>query len=521
MGAPVMLLIRDGWGINPGGREQREANGDATLLARTPFHDELYRRYPGSRLSASGLDVGLPEGQMGNSEVGHLNLGAGRIVYQDLTRINKAVAEGKLRDNEVLKEAFSRAKDARLHFLGLVSDGGVHSHQEHLVALAKAAAAAGVRDIMVHAITDGRDASPTGGAHFISEVETGLDGTGARIATVTGRYFAMDRDRRWDRTKIAWDAVVLGRGNASTERPSNAIKKRYAAGETDEFLKPIIFSHQGEQRVRDEDVVLFFNFRADRARQLSQAFLNPQFACFEREVAPRVRYVTLTRYDKTYRCPAVFPPQSLANILGEVAAKAGLKQLRIAETEKYPHVTYFFNGGVEQAFTGEDRKIVPSPKVATYDLQPEMSAREVTEEVLARMADYDLIILNFANPDMVGHTGVVEAGVKAVETIDECVTRIVPRLLSLGGKALITADHGNCELMRNPDGSRNTAHTTNLVHFIYVADDAENFRVEDGILADVAPTLLFLLGLEPPAEMTGRNLLVRQTADVPAAPPRS
>jgi 2,3-bisphosphoglycerate-independent phosphoglycerate mutase len=521
MAGPVMLLIRDGWGINPGGFEEREANGDATLLARTPFHEELYRSYPRSRLSASGLDVGLPAGQMGNSEVGHLNLGAGRVVYQDLTRINKAVAEGKLRDNEVLKEAFARAKNRRLHFLGLVSNGGVHSHQEHLIALAAAAADAGVTEILVHAITDGRDASPTGGAAFLEEVERGLDGTGARIATVVGRYFGMDRDRRWERTKIAWDAIVLGRGAKSDQRPSAALSERYAAGETDEFLKPLIFSHADEQRVSDGDVILFFNFRADRARQLSQAFLRPDFDGFDREAAPEVHYVTLTQYDKTYGCPSVFGPQSLENILGQVVSAAGLKQLRIAETEKYPHVTYFFNGGVEQSFAGEDRKIVPSPKVATYDLQPEMSAREVTEVVLASMSQYDLIILNFANPDMVGHTGVVEAGVRAVEMIDECVGRILPALLSLGGKCLVTADHGNCEQMRNADGSPNTAHTTTLVHFIYVAEDADAFSIEDGILADVAPTLLFLLGLAQPPEMTGRNLLVKQSAAAPAARPQS
>jgi 2,3-bisphosphoglycerate-independent phosphoglycerate mutase len=503
-----MLLIRDGWGINPGGREQREANGDATMLARTPFHDELYRHYPGATLSASGLDVGLPPGQMGNSEVGHLNLGAGRIVYQDLTRINKAVAEGKLCDNEVLREAFERAKNGRLHFLGLVSDGGVHSHQEHLVALAAAAADAGVREILVHAITDGRDASPTGGATYLEEVERGLDGTGARIATVIGRYFAMDRDHRWERTKLAWDAIVLGRGESRTERPSNVLQERYAAGETDEFLKPLVFSHANEQRIRNGDVILFFNFRADRARQISQAFLRADFDGFDREAVPQVHYVTLTQYDRTYGCPAIFGPQSLENILGQVVSEAGLKQLRIAETEKYPHVTYFFNGGVEQSFAGEDRKIVPSPKVATYDLQPEMSAREVADTVLAKMSEYDLIILNFANPDMVGHTGVVEAGVRAVETIDECVGRIIPELLKIGGKCLITADHGNCEQMRNADGSPNTAHTTNLVHFIYAAQDAAQFRVENGILADVAPTLLFLLGLATPQEMTGRNLLV-------------
>jgi 2,3-bisphosphoglycerate-independent phosphoglycerate mutase len=511
MAKPVMLLIRDGWGINPGGPEQCDANGDATLLARTPFHNQLYRQYPGATLRASGLDVGLPEGQMGNSEVGHLNLGAGRIVYQDLTRINKAIADGELEKNSVLCDAFEHARCRRLHFLGLLSDGGVHSHQNHLIALAKAAKAEGVNDIMVHAFTDGRDTSPTGGAGFLETCEDELAPTGARIVTVVGRYFAMDRDHRWDRTKKAWDAVVLGRGEFSESPPAAALKAQYAKGVTDEFIPALIFSQPNEQRVRDGDVVVVFNFRADRARQLSQAFLEPNFSGFDRGVHPKVRYVTLTQYDVTYSSPYVFAPEVLVNILGEVTSAAGKTQLRIAETEKYPHVTYFFNGGIEKPFPGEDRQIVPSPKVATYDLQPQMSAPEVTEVVLASMSRYDLIILNFANPDMVGHTGVVEAGVKAVETIDECVSRIVPALLALGGKCLITADHGNCEQMRNANGSPNTAHTTNLVHLIYVADDAKQFRVENGILADIAPTLLFLLGLPKPAEMTGRNLLVSVT----------
>jgi 2,3-bisphosphoglycerate-independent phosphoglycerate mutase len=392
-----------------------------------------------------------------------------------------------------------------------MSDGGVHSHYQHLVALAEAAHAAGVTDILLHAFTDGRDTSPTGGADFLQTCAAGLAKTGAKIATVVGRYFAMDRDQRWDRSKKAWDAIVLGRGDTRKDSPAEAVRSLYARGTTDEFLPPLIFSHANEQRVRDDDTVFFFNFRADRARQLSQAFLTKDFAGFEREVWPRVNYVTLTQYDVTYPSPFVFAPETLPRILGEVVSAAGKTQLRIAETEKYPHVTYFFNGGIEKAFSGEDRKIVPSPKVATYDLKPEMSAREVTEEVLARIGNYDLIILNFANPDMVGHTGVVAAGIKAVETIDECVARIVPAVLQLGGACLITADHGNCELMRNPDGSPNTAHTTNLVHLIYVAENSGQFRVEDGILADVAPTLLFLLGLPQPKEMTGRNLLVAKT----------
>lgn len=508
MAKPIVLIIRDGWGINPGGKERRDENGDATLLAQTPFHDRLYREYPGGKLSASGLDVGLPEGQMGNSEVGHLNLGAGRIVYQDLTRINKALADGELARNPVVREVFARARGHRLHFLGLVSDGGVHSHYKHLLALAREAKAAGVTDILVHAFTDGRDTSPTGGASFLESCEAELTKCGARIATVIGRYFAMDRDRRWDRTKKAWDALVFGRGERCETSPGAAVRAQYERGPTDEFMPALIFSHADEQRIHDGDTVFFFNFRADRARQLSQAFLLRDFDGFGREVWPQVNYVTLTQYDVTYPSPFIFAPEELRQILSEVVSAAGKTQLRIAETEKYPHVTYFFNGGIERAFAGEERKIVPSPKVATYDLQPEMSAREVTDEVLARVPNFDLIILNFANPDMVGHTGVVAAGIKAVETIDECVARIVPEVLAHGGTCLITADHGNCEQMRNADGSPNTAHTTNLVHFVYVAENAAQFRVEDGILADVAPTLLFLLDLPKPEEMTGRNLLV-------------
>lgn len=502
-----MLIVRDGWGINPGGREKREENGDATLLAHTPIHDQLYRDYPVGRLSASGVDVGLPEGQMGNSEVGHLNLGAGRIVYQDLTRINKAIAEGELIKNRVLQETFEKARGHRLHLLGLVSDGGVHSHYSHMIALANAAKAAGVTEIFVHAFTDGRDSSPTGGADFLKSCENELRASGARIVTVVGRYFAMDRDRRWDRTKKAWDAIVLGQGEHCESSPSEAVERQYKLGKTDEFLPPLILAFPNEQRVRNGDTIFFFNFRADRARQLSQAFLFKDFDGFEREVWPQVNFVSLTQYDVTYPSPFVFGPQELVHILGEVVSSTGKSQLRIAETEKYPHVTYFFNGGIERPFPKEDRKIIPSPKVATYDLQPEMSALEVTREVLARMTDYDLVILNFANPDMVGHTGVVDAGIKAVETIDACVGQIVSKLLESGGKCLVTADHGNCEQMRNPDGSPNTAHTTNLVHCIYVASDGGEYRCADGILADIAPTLLFLLGLPQPPEMTGHNLL--------------
>ena len=508
MAGPVMLIIRDGWGINPGGREKREKNGNATLLASTPFHDDLYRDYPWSRLSASGKDVGLPEGQMGNSEVGHLNLGAGRIVYQDLTRINKAIADGELERNRVLQDALAGARGQRLHLLGLVSDGGVHSHYSHMIALANAAHAAGVKEIFVHAFTDGRDTSPTGGAGFLRTCEKELEKSHAKIITVVGRYYAMDRDRRWDRTKKAWDAIVLGRGESCESSPAVAVERQYSVGKTDEFMPPLVFAFPNEQRIHDGDTILFFNFRADRARQLSQAFLVKDFDGFDREVWPQIHFISLTQYDVRYSSPFIFAPVELKHILGEVVSAAGRRQLRIAETEKYAHVTYFFNGGIEKSFSGEDRKLIPSPKVATYDLKPEMSAREITDELLAHMADYDLIILNLANPDMVGHTGVVEAGIKAVETVDACCARIIPKLLELDGKALVTADHGNCERMRNPDGSPHTSHTSYLVHFVYVANDAAKFRCKDGILADVAPTLLFLLGLPQPKEMTGHNLLV-------------
>ncbi len=508
---PVVLIIRDGWGVNPGGKETAERDGNAVLLAHTPFHDNVLSAYPKGFLSASGLDVGLPPGQMGNSEVGHLNLGAGRIVYQDLTRINKAIEEGTLAGMPVFKEALAKAKNTRLHFIGLVSDGGVHSHQDQLISMVKIAKQAGVDDIMIHAITDGRDTSPTGGAGYLSTVEDEAAKCGARIATVIGRYFAMDRDKRWDRVKLAWDAIVRGIGEPREVLASEAVAEMYRQDKTDEFMPPMVFMKPGVQRVRDGDVVIFFNFRADRARELSDPFLRADFNGFDPVVRPQVHYVTLTEYDETYKCPVIFDSVKLDMVLGETVSKAGKNQLRIAETEKYPHVTYFFNGGEEVAFAGEDRVIIPSPKdVPTYDFKPEMSAPEVTRTVVEKLKDYDMVILNFANPDMVGHTGVVEAAIKAVETIDAGVKAVVEETLRLGGKLLITADHGNCEYMRNPDGSPNTAHTTNLVHIIYVADGADEFTVGNGILADVAPTLLEMMDIAKPAQMTGHSLLRRK-----------
>ena len=507
---PVVLIIRDGWAENPHGPKNAEKDGNATVLGDTPFHDQLYQKYPQSRVSASGLDVGLPDGQMGNSEVGHLNIGAGRVIYQDLTRINKSIEDGELAGQGELIEAFQQAKGRgrRLHLVGLISDGGVHSHQDHLIAIAKAANEAGVEDIYVHAITDGRDTSPTGGRDYVSYCEDGLAPFGAKIVTVIGRYYAMDRDKRWDRTKLAWDAIVHGVGEDNSLLASEAIAAKYDDAKTDEFLLPMVFHNVEQQRIRDGDVVLFFNFRADRARQISNAFLDKDFDGFDRGATPVVHYVTLTEYDETYGCPVVFPPETIEAVLGEVVSKAGLTQLRIAETEKYPHVTYFFNGGSEKQNDGEDREIIPSPKdVATYDLKPEMSADQVTAKVVELLPNYDLVILNFANPDMVGHTGIVEAAVKAVERIDAAVKAVVERTLELGGKLLITADHGNCEQMINEDGSPHTAHTTNLVHLVYVAEDAQSHRLENGILADLAPTLLEMLGVEQPPQMTGKSLL--------------
>ncbi|MDB4504901.1 2,3-bisphosphoglycerate-independent phosphoglycerate mutase, partial [Akkermansiaceae bacterium] len=423
---PTVLIIRDGWGVNPGGKKTAKKDGNAVELAKTPFHEVMEEKYPKGLVSASGLDVGLPEGQMGNSEVGHLNLGAGRVVYQDLTRINKSIVDGELTQIKTLKNAFAKAKGKRLHFIGLVSDGGVHSHQNHLVALAKAARESGCEDMMVHAITDGRDTSPTGGQGYLSEVEDELAKYNARIATVIGRYYAMDRDKRWERTQLAWDAIVWGKGEKHDVLASEAVAQQYANEKTDEFILPMIFFSHEQKRVRDGDVVIFFNFRADRARQLCEAFLTrPTFKGFKTGRRPNVDFLTLTEYDETYTCPVVFPPETLKKVLGEVVSKAGKKQLRIAETEKYPHVSYFFNGGLEKPYKGEDRKVIPSPKdVATYDLKPEMSSHEVEGFVVSHLKDYDLVIINFANPDMVGHTGVVEAAVKAVERIDEAVKAV-------------------------------------------------------------------------------------------------
>ncbi|NDY43250.1 2,3-bisphosphoglycerate-independent phosphoglycerate mutase [Dissulfurirhabdus thermomarina] len=508
-GRPVLLVIMDGWGW------REEAEGNAIRLAATPNLDRYGRDYPFTLLEASGEAVGLPAGQMGNSEVGHLNLGAGRIVYQELTRIDKAIADGSFFRNEVLLEAVHRAREAggTLHLLGLVSDGGVHSQMEHLFALLRLARDAGLPRVVVHAFLDGRDTLPTSGAGHVRRLLDEMAAVGCgRIGTLVGRYYAMDRDRRWDRVQRAYAALVRGEGRRATD-PVAALEAAYQAGETDEFVRPVVLAEPDGMplpRVADGDAVIFFNFRADRARQLTRAFTEPGFSEFDVADRPRLAtFVTLTRYDEHFDLPAAFPPQHLDRILGQVVSEAGIPQLRVAETEKYAHVTYFFNGGEEQPFPGEDRVLVPSPReVATYDLKPEMSARGVAEAVLERTAGgrYGLVVVNFANGDMVGHTGVFEAAVRACEVVDECVGRITEAWRAGGGAALITADHGNAEVMLAPGGGAATAHTMSPVPFYLVDDIRRDRRLRRGILADVAPTALAVMGLAQPADMTGRPL---------------
>ncbi|MBK8615044.1 MAG: 2,3-bisphosphoglycerate-independent phosphoglycerate mutase [Flavobacteriales bacterium] len=503
----VVLIVLDGWGDGA-----RDAT-DAVAQANTPFVDSLLATVPHAQLRTDGENVGLPGGQMGNSEVGHLNIGAGRVVYQDLVRIDKAVADGTLEQEPVLKAAFAEATKTgkRLHFMGLVSNGGVHSSQAHLEALCHMAGRAGVTDVLIHAFMDGRDTDPKSGAGFLEALERNIAGSPARIGSLIGRYFAMDRDKRWERVRKAYDLLVRGIGKSMTD-PVKALKESYAAGVTDEFIEPhIAVNERGEAQgtIRPGDVVVCFNFRTDRCREISQALTQQAFP--EHSMEPlSIHYVTLTEYDHTYRnVHVVFHRDDLRMTLGETVSKAGLKQIRIAETEKYPHVTFFFSGNREEPFPGEERLMVPSPKVATYDLQPEMSAPEVTDTIVNAMekGDASFVCLNFANPDMVGHTGVFSAIVKAVETIDGCARRVVEAGRKNGYSFLITADHGNADKAVNPDGSPNTAHTTNPVP-VFLIDDRP-FGLRNGVLADLAPTVLDLMGIEKPAEMTGSSLLVR------------
>ena len=499
---PTTLIIMDGFGL-------ANASGDnAVSLAQTPVLDRLFREYANTTLSASGLDVGLPDGQMGNSEVGHTNIGGGRVVFQDLPRISRAIDDGSFFKNEAYNKAMDNClkNGSSLHLYGLLSDGGVHSHIQHLFALLQMAKDKGLEKVYVHCFLDGRDVSPTSGKSFVQELcdkcaEIGV----GKIATVMGRYYAMDRDKRWERVQMAYDAMVYGEGIHNAD-PVDAVAKSYANGVTDEFVEPVVCDSEGT--IGDNDSVIFFNFRPDRAREITRAIVDPEFDGFQREFFPTT-YVCNTEYDASMPNVLVaWPRVAVKNGLGEYLSSMGMTQLRIAETEKYAHVTFFFNGGVEKQYPGEDRVLVPSPKVATYDLQPEMSAFEVCDKCVERIESgaYDVIILNFANCDMVGHTGVLEAAVKAVETVDTCVGKVVDATLKMGGIAMITADHGNAEDMKQEDGSPMTAHTTNPVPFILCGAGSE---LRTGRLADIAPTILDVLGLACPPEMDGRTLIVR------------
>lgn len=505
---PVMLMILDGWGIAP------PSSTNAVTRARTPHLDYYFNRYPHSQLRCSGEAVGLPEGQMGNSEVGHLSIGSGRIIYQSLTRISRAVKDGSLEKNPVLVKAMEEARDGgkKLHLLGLLSDGGVHSHIDHLLGLLAMARKMGVEKVCVHAFLDGRDTPPQSAAPFLERVEKACKELGVgQIATVSGRYYAMDRDKRWERIQKVYDCMT---GGEALEAPSAAegLAAAYGAGQTDEFVVP--FRVAGvDGKVEKGDSLIFFNFRPDRARELTHVFTDPEFAGFPRkEAALPVHFVSMTEYEKGLHAAVAFPPEAIKDTLAEVVSRAGLHQLHIAETEKYAHVTFFFNGGREQPFPNEDRILVPSPKVATYDLQPEMSAYLVTDKLQEALAKdvYDLVILNFANPDMVGHTGSLEAAVKALEAVDECVGSLAETVLQKGGALCITADHGNLEEMEDPvTHAPMTAHTTNPVPFLVVGAEPGT-QVEDGGLSDIAPTLLDLLDLPKPEAMTGHSLLLHK-----------
>ncbi|MBC8393280.1 MAG: 2,3-bisphosphoglycerate-independent phosphoglycerate mutase [Deltaproteobacteria bacterium] len=507
---PCMLIILDGWGINP------DHDGNAIFLAGTPVLNDLKKKYPHTRLLCAGEAVGLPKGIMGNSEVGHLNIGAGRIVYQDLLRIDKSIEDGSFFDNSPLNSIISKVKNngSTLHLMGLVSDGGVHSQLTHLLALIDMAAGKGLRQINVHAITDGRDTPPDSGKEYIRQLQEYISSNNCcAIATICGRYYAMDRDNRWDRVEKAFRLYTRGEGTPETD-PVGAIKQAYLRDETDEFIRPIVITDAHAEplgTVRDGDGIIFFNFRADRARQITSAFTSPEFEFFNRDPYPKLcGFTCMTLYDEKFTLPLAFSPVHLKEILGEVISKKGLHQLRIAETEKYAHVTYFFNGGEEKPFPNEDRCLIPSPvEVPTYDFKPEMSALPVTEEVIKRIQTqkYAFIVLNFANMDMVGHTGILDAAIKACETVDRCVGEIVSRVREQGGVVLITADHGNAEKMKEPNGHSHTAHTTNPVPFILIDDARKTAKLRSGILGDIAPTILHIMGINQPGEMTGRSLI--------------
>ena len=505
MNKKVILLILDGWGIT------QDPKVSAIFNAKTPYINSLYDSYPSSELRTDGEHVGLPEGQMGNSEVGHMNLGAGRIVYQNLAKINIAVREGKLSKEKEILKAFKYAKDHQknVHLLGLVSNGGIHSHINHVKGLLSAANEHGVKNVFLHAFTDGRDCDPKSGAYFIDDIQKHMKSTTGELASVTGRYYAMDRDNRWERVKLAYDALVNGIGEHSTNATAN-IQKSYDNKITDEFIKPIIMvdeNNKPKASIKKDDVVIFFNFRTDRGRQLTEVLSQNNNEEYNMHKIP-LYFVTLTNYDKTFKdIKVVYNSENIENTLGEVLETAERKQIRIAETEKYPHVTFFFSGGREKEFIGEKRLLCPSPKVATYDLKPEMSAYEIRDAIVPELekGEVDFVCLNFANGDMVGHTGVFEAAIKACETVDKCTKDVISTGLQNGYSTLLIADHGNCETMMNPDGSPHTAHTTNPVPMILI--DKEIQSINNGVLEDIAPTILELMGVEQPKEMTRKSLL--------------
>ena len=505
---PIVLIVLDGWGYS------EDSNYNAIANANTPTWKHLWNRYPHTLVRGSGAEVGLPSGQMGNSEVGHLNLGAGRVVYQEFTRVSRAIRTGSFFTNQTLTDAVDSAieNDKALHIMGLLSDGGVHSHEDHIQAMAKLAVERGASKVYLHAFLDGRDTPPKSAHEYLKKMEDTFHELGnGRIASIVGRYFAMDRDHRWPRVKVTYDLITHAKAEYQAETASEGLELAYQRGETDEFVKPTCVVPKGEEavKVKDGDIIIFMNYRSDRARQITRPFIENDFSEFEIDNPPKIgKFVSLTEYSSEFDVPVAFPPDRLQNVFGEYISKLGLRQLRIAETEKYAHVTFFFNGGAEEPFDGEDRILIPSPDVATYDLKPEMSSVELTEKLVAAIKSkkYDAVICNYANPDMVGHTGNYEATIKAIEALDKNLDKVVDAITKVGGELLITADHGNAEQMRNPEtGQPHTAHTSNPVPLIYVGRPAT--LLDNGALSDITPTMLHLMGIEKPSEMGGDSLV--------------
>ncbi|MDH5229819.1 MAG: 2,3-bisphosphoglycerate-independent phosphoglycerate mutase [Gammaproteobacteria bacterium] len=511
---PIVLIVMDGWGYS------EDPENNAIAHAKTPFWDKIWKNYPHTLIRASESAVGLPNNQMGNSEVGHLNLGAGRVVYQEISRVSKALKNGTFQTNNTLLSAIETAKNTKksIHIMGLLSDGGVHSHEEHIHAMVELAVSQGADKVYIHAFLDGRDTAPKSAEHSIRAMEACFERVGGgRFASIIGRYFAMDRDHRWPRIKSAYDLITHAEGEFQASSALDGLLAAYERGKTDEFVEATVIANDSQPAVKieDGDVLFFMNFRSDRARQITRPFIEPDFEAFDRGHVPAIAdFVSLTEYHEDFSASVAFPPERLRNVFGSYISDLGLRQLRIAETEKYAHVTFFLNGGVEEPFAGEDRTLIPSPDVATYDLQPEMNAPKLTEELLKAIQSdkYDVIICNYANPDMVGHTGNFDATVKAIETLDSCLEKVVSEVQAVGGELILTADHGNAELMLNQQsGQAHTAHTTNPVPFVYIGREAELAAI--GALSDVTPSMLYLMGIEKPAEMGGQSLINLSESD--------